>query len=120
MNQWLATIGRQVSRAMFALAALFLVLGPVLDSAAKAATFESEPGSIEHVLRAFDVIDDVLDHLPGQPPCAGQHQIQIPHALPSPVETSRVPVAARPAWGMPAELLYRSTDLDGVERPPRN
>jgi hypothetical protein len=103
---------------MFAMAALFLAFGPVLDSAAKAAP-DAPPGTIGHALRGFDVIDDVLDHLPGQPPGAPQQQLQSPHALPAVAEVTRSTRAEAARWRLERQLSPSSTKLDSQDPPPR-
>lgn len=119
MSRLATRIVRRVGHAMFAMAALFLTFAPVLDSAAKAAP-DAPPGTIGHALRAFDVIDDVLDHLPGQPPGAHhQQQLQAPHALPGVAEVARSTRAEFANWRVELQLSPSSTNLDIQDPPPR-
>jgi hypothetical protein len=101
---------------------MMLAFGPPLDSAAHAAANAVEAGSaspILKVLSAFDVLDDALDHIPGDR--AHEHaQVVVQLALPEPVLVSvaipRVtPVELRPA----VSISWSSRMPPPLDRPPR-
>src|SRR4051812_24071332 len=62
---------------MFALAAFFFFFAPTMDAVAKEDALEASPTMMERVLAAFDVVDDVLDHMPGHVATAQQHHTQV-------------------------------------------
>lgn len=106
---------------MFVLAGLCLAFFPLMDSVARAGPPEPQPGTIMHFLRAFDVVDDVLDHVPGQPPAPAQAALQAPHAFPEPL-LMQEPAAStvEPVrWILSSDQIPTSTQTGGLERPPR-
>lgn len=121
MFSWAWSLGRTTSRVIFALAVFVLTFGPILDSAAKAAPSDAPQSSITRVLRALDVVDDVLDHVSGAPAGVHQQQMQLPHALPSGAGGELVVLStATQAWNDISGPSPASALLDGQDRPPRS
>lgn len=108
----------QLAKLLCAFAAFLLVLMPTLDSAAKSLANDRHPSPAGQLLRAFDVVDDALDHL-GTAPQGQQHQIRLPQALP-PAWDWAPPATERPqSWPPEADNRLQSSDLASPDRPPR-
>lgn len=108
-------------RALMALVVVLLVIAPPLDAAAHTAKQRVQAGDTAvgtRVLSAFDVVDDVLDHMPGDN--ANSHQLPLLPAFESTqadfpllasLEVVSWPVGrdAYLAWALPHR----------IKRPPR-
>lgn len=117
-----AGIGCRLARTLLAVVAMMLAFGPPLDSAAHAATKAIEAGStspILKVLSAFDVLDDILDHIPGDR--TGEHaQVVVHLALPEPALVSIAISIVTPVELLPvASIPWSSRTPPPLDRPPR-
>lgn len=105
-----------------ALIAMLLAFGPPLDTAAHVASQAVEAGDSSPILKfvaAFDVLDDALDHLPGDGP-GKPAQIVITMAMPTPVLASFAIVHEEPVeHGLTTPELFASQTLPPLDRPPR-
>lgn len=119
MGQLASKLRRRATDALFALAAVFLAFGPGLDAFAQAAPADSPRATPAQLLRAFDVIDDALDHIKGKPLGAAQQQLQFPHALPGQFEPPRIMNALSVIWGQARALFPPSIQPESLRRPPR-
>lgn len=113
-----SSANRALARALFVLAALFLAMGPTLDTAAHAAEQSDHP--ISKVLAAFDVIEDVTDHIPGAPPKVQGQQILLAVAWPDPT-TPAIEIPSKPDrdWTLPLSAPLVSVFSDSQDDPPR-
>lgn len=109
-------------QALFALAALLLAFGPPVDAAAHAAKKAVEAGRaspIVQVLSAFDVIDDVLDHIPGESAGAQQHVLGAAVWPPEGLDLAAPSPLTHVSWKVAVDSLLASRTPDGQDRPPR-
>ncbi|MEI7931797.1 MAG: hypothetical protein WCI21_01910 [Alphaproteobacteria bacterium] len=119
MKAGLKTTGWKITRALVALALFCMTFGPMLDTAAKLAPEHNSSGSPMQFLRAFDVIDDPLDHLSSQRSAAVQLHIQIAHALPDAVAAPGAIGIDGPAWEVPTTHFPTSVSIASQKPPPR-
>lgn len=105
-----------------ALLAMLLAFGPPMDAAAHVAAQAVAAGDNSPVMTfvaAFDVLDDVLDHLPGDNPNKPA-QIVITMAIPAPVLASLVVIHQAPIEHQLAMTeAVRTLALSPLDRPPR-
>lgn len=108
-----------LARAICALAVMFFVFAPAMDALAKEEVWDQAPSFAERVLGAFDVVDDVLDHLPGHAPAVAQHRVQLP-TPPLSVGSVAKPLSEA-AIDFPAEAPVLMTGVvpSPPEPPPR-
>tara|TARA_R110002124_G_scaffold217358_1_gene383006 strand:+ start:2161 stop:2529 length:369 start_codon:yes stop_codon:yes gene_type:complete len=116
-----SSVLRLLSHGLFVLAALFLALGPSLDTAAHAATRSDQiDHPVSQVLAAFDVIEDVTDHFPGDPPKAQNQQLLLAVAWPEPAQPIvEGPDAPDRNWASGPMRPLISTLPDSKDDPPR-
>ena len=111
------------SWALFALATLILSVGPSLDAlggAARAAVQAGETSTVVRLVAAFDVIDDVLDHLPGKDGGEAQQQQHVVPPVGIEIAPAATPLkAADFSWSLPAIALLASRPYEPLDRPPR-
>ena len=115
-------IGGGIARALLALVVLILAFGPPLDTAAHVATKAIEAGDASPFLKfvsAFDVLDDALDHIPGDRP--SEHpQAVVQLALPQPLLVSVTIPQVTPVERHPATTIpWASRMPSPLDRPPR-
>jgi len=115
----LDVVKRILARLTFAVASFFLAFGPLLDTAAKSVPDDLPQNVVAQALRAFDVLDDSLDHAQGLPTAPVQLHLQLPHAFPEPVEVPSSNIVAQADWETLQERLPVSVPSGGLERPPR-
>lgn len=116
-----SSVGRVVARALFVLAALFLAMGPSLDTAAHAAArSEQIDHPVSQVLAAFDVIEDVTDYIPGDPPKTQGQQLLLAVAWPDPAQPLiEVPGQRNRDWTRQISAPLVSAFSDNQDDPPR-
>lgn len=107
------------ARVAYAIAVLYFALAPSLDAAAKEEVWDRAPTTAERMLAAFDVLDDVLDHVPGHPTTTAQHHIQ----LPAPARASLYQVGPLTEqsidWPTLTSMAPAAIEVPPLERPPR-
>ena len=114
---------RPFAWALFALAALIISIGPSLDALGGAAQTAVEAGETSMVVRlvaAFDVVDDVLDHVPGK--SGGEPQQQQHVVAPTGIEIAPAATPLAPAdfsWSPPDIRTLASRPPERLDRPPR-
>lgn len=117
-----SSVSRVLARTLFVLAALFLAMGPSLDTAAHAAA-RSDPAEypISQVLAAFDVIADVTDHIPGDPPKTQIQQMSLVMTWPAPIQPAvELPDERDSAWPTQLSAPLVSAFSDKQDDPPRS
>lgn len=116
-----SSVSRVLTRAFVVLAALFLAMGPSLDTAAHAATrFDGTEQPVVRILAAFDVIADVTDHIPGDPPKSQIQQMSLVMSWPAPIQPAvELPDERDNAWPTQLSAPLVSAFSDRQDDPPR-
>lgn len=115
-----ASVRSSLARVVCAMAVFFLAFAPTMDALAKEDALESSPTIAERVLASFDVLDDLLDHLPGKPPPAAQHHVQLAAASIT-AASDAGPITVRAViWPKPARPTLASVQLPLPDHPPRS
>lgn len=115
-------VASKLWRALAALAAMLLVVSTPLDSAANAATKALKAGDTSLVMRAmssFDVVDDVLDHQPGDHATSHQFAAQ-PGWPPERIDVKDAPFVARATWQSGRLDFAHQHLITKIKRPPRS
>ena len=112
-------LGGRIVNAMFALATFFFVFAPTMDALAKEDALEARPSVAERVLAAFDVVDDVLDHLPGHVPAAQQHHVQLAQTPQAVAERAVALTEDTLTWALASDAPKPTADSEPPGHPPR-
>jgi hypothetical protein len=109
-----------IAHALFALAVLFAVFAPTMDALAKEGALDASPTVVERVLAAFDVVDDVLDHMHGKAPAVHQLHFQTAPAV-AEARVQDQPLSVAPIrWSPQATTSPKGTNVPPPDHPPRS
>ncbi len=106
---------------LFALAALVFAFAAPLDAFAGAAhklVEAGNPSSFLKALSALDVVDDLLDHAPGEAGKVAQHVVVEPVFVPETL-ISAAGFQGRELWSALPTDDWGSRPVDRLDRPPR-
>jgi ABC-type uncharacterized transport system permease subunit len=120
LASFIVRLGGVTAHALFALAVLFAVFAPTMDALAKEDALEASPSVVERMLAAFDVVDDVLDHMQGNAPAVHQYHFQ---SAPAPADLAlrERSLGSQPvSWPVQAPPSPPSAFIAPPDHPPRS